>query len=340
MTDENKNLTRRQVIVGAGAATMTLGAVTLGTSKAQAAGKWDHESDIVVVGTGAGASTAALIAHDNGDTVTVLEKAPIPGGTSAKSAGVLWIPNNFALRARGIDDKKEDCVRFIARYSYPEKFNASQPHLGIGERALSMLEAFYDNASPTIERLQKMGALAVAEWRMFALDRPATDYLDHVLENKVPAGRTLGPLKADGKTIGLGVDLMIHLNGALKKKGIPVLLGHRVTKVVMNSAGRVVGVEAAVGGKTVTIRARKAVIFGTGGYAHNPEFVALYQRVPIYGACGRIRTSPQACSSPLATRCCRSTAMASARSMRSATTTTAPRSMRSSTRLRRSSPTT
>ncbi|MEI8299815.1 MAG: FAD-dependent oxidoreductase [Pseudomonadota bacterium] len=285
MTDENKNLTRRQVIVGAGAATMTLGAVTLGASKAQAAGKWDHESDIVVVGTGAGASTAALIAHDNGDTVTVLEKAPIPGGTSAKSAGVLWIPNNFALRARGIDDKKEDCVRFIARYSYPEKFNASQPHLGIGERALSMLEAFYDNASPTIERLQKMGALAVAEWRMFALDRPATDYLDHVLENKVPAGRTLGPLKADGKTIGLGVDLMIHLNGALKKKGIPVLLGHRVTKVVMNSAGRVVGVEAAVGGKTVTIRARKAVIFGTGGYAHNPEFVALYQRVPIYGAC-------------------------------------------------------
>jgi 3-oxosteroid 1-dehydrogenase len=287
MADKQNGLTRRQVLVGAGAATVSLGAVALSSSQAQAAGKWDQESDVVVVGSGAGASTAAIIAHDNGDSVTVLEKAPIPGGTSAKSAGVLWIPNNFALRARNIDDKREDCIRFMARFSYPERFNPTQPYLGVGARALAMLEAFYDNASPTIERLRKIGALEVAEWRMFALDKPATDYLDHVPENKVPAGRTLGPLKADGKTVGLGADLMVHLNGALRKRNIPLLLGHRVVRVVVNSAGRVVGVEAEAAGKTVTVRARKAVIFGTGGYAHNPEFVATYQRVPIYGACAQ-----------------------------------------------------
>lgn len=287
MADKQTNLTRRQVLAGAGAATVSLGAVALGSSEAQAAGKWDQEYDIVVVGSGAGASAAAIIAHDNGDSVAVLEKAPIPGGTSAKSAGVLWIPNNFALRSRNIDDKREDCVRFMARFSYPERFNPTQPHLGIGERALSMLETYYDNASPAIERLRKIGALEVAEWRMFALDKPATDYLDHVAENKVPAGRALGPLKADGKTVGLGVDLMVHLNGALRKFNIPLLLGHRVVRVVVNGAGRVVGVEADASGKTVTVRARKAVIFGTGGYAHNPEFVAMYQRVPIYGACAQ-----------------------------------------------------
>jgi succinate dehydrogenase/fumarate reductase flavoprotein subunit len=287
MADRQNNLTRRQVLVGAGAASVSLGAVALSSSQAQAAGKWDQEADIVVVGSGAGASTAAIIAHDNGDSVTVLEKAPIPGGTSAKSAGVLWIPNNFALRARNIDDKREDCIRFMARFSYPERFNPTQPQLGIGALALSMLEAFYDNASPAIERLRKIGALEVAEWRMFALDKPATDYLDHVQENKVPAGRTLGPLKPDGKTVGLGADLMVHLNGALRKRNIPLLLGHRVVRLVINGAGRVVGVEAEAAGKTVTVRARKAVIFGTGGYAHNPEFVATYQRVPIYGACAQ-----------------------------------------------------
>jgi hypothetical protein len=287
MADFQKNVTRRQVLVGAGAATVSLGAVSLAASAARAAGKWDQESDIVVVGSGAGASSAAIIANDNGDSVTMLEKAPIPGGTSAKSAGVLWIPNNFALRARHIDDKREDCVRFMARFSYPELFNPTQPDLGIGHGPLSMLEAFYDNASPTIERLQKIGALEVAEWRMYALDRPATDYLDHVPENKVPAGRCLGPLKADGKTVGLGVDLMIHLNGAIRKRNIPLLLGHRVVRVVMNGEGRVIGVEAEAAGKTVTVRARKAVIFGSGGYAHNPEFVALYQRVPVYGACAQ-----------------------------------------------------
>jgi 3-oxosteroid 1-dehydrogenase len=287
MGEVRSNLTRRQVLVGAGAATVSLGAVALGSSEARAAGKWDHETDIVVVGSGAGASAAAIIAHDNGDAVTVLEKAPILGGTSAKSAGVLWVPNNFTLRAKGIEDKREDCVRFLARFSYPERYNPTEPHLGIGARELAMLEACYDHASPAIDRLRRIGALEVAEWRMFALDRPATDYLDHVPENKVPAGRALGPLKADGKTVGAGSDLMVHLNGALKKRSIPVLLAHRVMRVVMDGAGRVVGVEADAAGKTVTVRARKAVIFATGGYAHNPEFVATYQRVPIYGACAQ-----------------------------------------------------
>lgn len=286
MGELRNGLTRRQVLIGGSALGVSLGAVTWSASAANAAGKWDQEADIVVVGSGAGASSAAIIAHDNGDSVIVLEKAPIAGGTSAKSAGVLWIPNNFALRARNIDDRREDCVRYMARFSYPELYNASQPNLGIGERALSMLEAFYDNASPTIERLQKIGALEVAEWRMYALNRPATDYLDHVPENKVPAGRCLGPLKADGKTVGLGVDLMVHLNGAIRKRNIPLLLNHRVVRLV-TSEGRVIGVEVETAGKTVTVRARKAVIFGSGGYAHNPEFVGLYQRVPVWGACAQ-----------------------------------------------------
>ena len=52
---------------------------------------------------------------------------------------------------------------------------------------------------------------------MFALDRPATDYLDHVPENKVPAGRALGPVNDDGG-IGLGVHMMEQLHKALQEK--------------------------------------------------------------------------------------------------------------------------
>ena len=287
MSGTRDGVSRRQLLVGAGAATAALGAATWLPTRATAADQWDHEADIVVVGSGAGASTAAIIAHENGDAVTVLEKAPILGGTSAKSAGVLWVPNNFVLKARGVDDRRDDCVRFMARFSYPERFNPSLPDLGIGARELAMLEACYDNCSPAIDKLREVGALAVAEWRMFALDRPATDYLDHVPENKVPAGRALGPLKTDGKTVGFGADLMVHLNGALRKRNIPILTNHRVVRVVLNNAGRVIGVQAESAGKTVTVRARKAVIFGSGGYAHNPQFVATYQRVPIYGACAQ-----------------------------------------------------
>src|SRR5210317_1402598 len=94
-TEDKRGVTRRQVIAGAGAMTVSLGAITLQTRTAEAAVEWDHDTDILVVGTGAAGCAAAVRAHQNGDRVLVAEKAPITGGTAAKSAGVLWIPNNF-----------------------------------------------------------------------------------------------------------------------------------------------------------------------------------------------------------------------------------------------------
>jgi len=279
---DQEGLTRRQLLAGVAAA--SLGTIALSASRAKAAGKWDHEADILVVGSGVGASTAGVVAHENGNAVIVIEKAPILGGTSAKSAGVLWIPNNFTLKAKGIVDEKEDCLKYMARYSYPERYNASSQNLGLSLSEYALLEALYDNASDAIDTLREKGALEVAEWRMFALDRSATDYLDHVPENKVPAGRALGPVKDDG-TIGGGVEMMAQLGAALRERNIPILLGHRAMRLIMNDAGRVVGLEAESAGQVVSLRARKAVIFATGGYVHNPDFVANYQRNHVYGSC-------------------------------------------------------
>ena len=284
MSNSRDGFTRRQVIVGTGAAIASMGVVSLGSSRATAAGHWDHDTDILVVGTGVGAATAAVIAHENGDAVMVVEKAPVPGGTSAKSAGVLWVPDNFTLRAKGIDDKKDDCLRYMARYSYPERYDSADDTLGLTVAEFSLLEAFYDNASKAVEELHQKDALKVAEWRMFALDRSATDYLDNVPENKVPAGRALGPLKSDGTT-GLGGDMMAQLWDAMKQRGIPVHFNHAAMRLVMNEDNRVVGLEAESAGKVVTLRARKAVIFATGGYVHNPEFTSYYQRNRLYGSC-------------------------------------------------------
>jgi len=282
MGEKRRGITRRQVIVGAGA--LSMGAVTLRSAKAESAVQWDHETDILVVGSGVGAATAAITAHENGDAVLVLEKAPITGGTSAKSAGVLWIPDNFTLKAKGIEDRKEDCLKYMARFSYPESYNPVDPQLGLSAREFELLEAFYDNASRTVDSLRTRGALNVAEWRMFFLDRPATDYLDNVPENKVPAGRAIGPLKEDG-SMGGGVELMMQLNGAVKERGIPLLTNHRAMRLILNQEGRAIGVEAESGDSTVRVRARKAAIFGTGGYVHNPEFVGMYQANRVWGSC-------------------------------------------------------
>ncbi|HUO37630.1 MAG TPA: FAD-dependent oxidoreductase, partial [Mycobacterium sp.] len=53
---------------------------------------WDHEVDVVVLGTGAAGMTAALAAAANGASVAIYEKAPTVGGTTAVSGGIVWTP--------------------------------------------------------------------------------------------------------------------------------------------------------------------------------------------------------------------------------------------------------
>jgi 3-oxosteroid 1-dehydrogenase len=288
MTDKKPVMTRRDILRGAGVATAALGAVSLsacqGESGSGATVRWDHEADIVVVGTGVGAGTAALTARENGDSVVMLDKAPVFGGTSAKTVGVIWIPNNFTLREKGIEDSKADCLQYLARYSFPELYSADAHQLGLDDPAYSLLEAFYDNAQKAADQLRETGAMNLAEWRMFHLDRSATDYLDQVPENKVPAGRTLGTVGADG-VMGTGVDMMGQLEAALRARDTPILLGHRAVKLVVNDAGRVVGLQADRDGQSVMLQARKGVIFASGGYAHNRQALASNQATQFYGSC-------------------------------------------------------
>ncbi len=72
---------------------------------------WDETTDVLVVGSGGGGMTAALIAKDRGAQALVLEKSSLYGGSTAMSGGSIWIPNNhldeesrFAgLAGRGAD---------------------------------------------------------------------------------------------------------------------------------------------------------------------------------------------------------------------------------------------
>jgi 3-oxosteroid 1-dehydrogenase len=283
MTQGNSNWSRRQLLRGATSATLGVAGLSALPAGAAQAG-WDHEADIVLVGSGLGAATAAVTARENGDSAILIEKAPFFGGTSAKTVGVIWVPNNFTLRAKGIEDSKEACMRYMARYSWPESYSAAAPRLGLSESAYAILEAFYDNAATAADKLREWKALNLAEWRMFHLDRSATDYLDNVPENEVPAGRALGTVAANGK-LGIGVDMMQQLETALRARDVPILLKHAAVKLITDDNGRVIGLEADNEGRTVRMRARKGVIFGSGGYAHNVTALANYQRGPLYGSC-------------------------------------------------------
>ena len=73
----------------------------------------DVETDILVVGSGASALTAALTAAEHGARVLVIEKSHCYGGTSATSGGVIWIPNNHLIAAAGGSDSEAEALQYL-----------------------------------------------------------------------------------------------------------------------------------------------------------------------------------------------------------------------------------
>ncbi|UCV17832.1 FAD-dependent oxidoreductase [Ferribacterium limneticum] len=263
----------------AGSAAGLAGISSFAVSDAHAAGKWDQEADILVVGTGAAASSAAITAAQSGSSVIMVEKAPVYGGTSAKADGGMWVPNNRFMRAQGKADSRNDALRYMARCARPHLYRADDPQFGMPESEFKLLEAFYDNSSKAFEFLEGIGALKTTA----VLSLP--DYYDSAPENKAPQGRMIMSERPDGQ-FGPGLELIRQLKAWVDSKKIPVLLKHRVRNLVRNDKGEVVGLEATnANGDVVLLRARKAVIFATGGFSHNQELIRNFQPGPVYGAC-------------------------------------------------------
>ncbi len=282
-----RGLNRRAFLTAAGAgavASTAPGVIPYVSIDAHAQERWDHESDIVVVGSGAAGGTAAAKALDLGQTVTVLEKAPGWGGTTAKSGGVYWIPNNTLMRARGIDDPRDDALRYMARLAQPELYNENAENYGLPQLNHDLLAVFYDRGPEIIDDLQGIGALSSK-----LLDDPDGDpqwfdYAGHIPENKAPLGRELVPAQEDGTT-GFGIHLAGHLRRYIESNNANILMRHRVTAVVTNHLDEIVGVRAESAGEPRMIRARKGVIFGSGGFTHNASYRQHYLLGPIFGGC-------------------------------------------------------
>jgi 3-oxosteroid 1-dehydrogenase len=72
-----------------------------------------QEYDVVVVGSGAAGMVAALTAAHQGLSTVVVEKAPHYGGSTARSGGGVWIPNNEILKRDGVKDTAEDARKYL-----------------------------------------------------------------------------------------------------------------------------------------------------------------------------------------------------------------------------------
>ena len=104
---------------------------------------WDHEADLLIVGSGGGGMTAAITGKRKGLNPLILEKTEYYGGSTAISGGGVWIPNNHLMAKAGIEDSKESARIYLKSI--------------IGDRPSdAKVEAFIQHAPEAIKYLSEL----------------------------------------------------------------------------------------------------------------------------------------------------------------------------------------
>ncbi|HZP29145.1 MAG TPA: FAD-dependent oxidoreductase, partial [Acidimicrobiia bacterium] len=153
-----------------------------GATAGRAGAGWDHEVDVLVMGSGGAGMCAALRAADLGLQVLIVEKDGVWGGNTAMSAGAVWVPGNRSMNAKGIADTEDDGVRYLTAVTG-------------GEVPEKRLRAFVRDANRMVDYLE-----ARTRVRFDALAR-YPDYHDDLPGGRA-GGRALEPLPIDGELLG------------------------------------------------------------------------------------------------------------------------------------------
>ncbi|GAA1481208.1 3-oxosteroid 1-dehydrogenase [Gordonia sinesedis] len=275
--------------------------------------------DVIVVGAGAAGMAAAITAAASGLDTVLIEKSPYWGGSTSRSGGGVWIPNNSVLRRDGVTDTTELAREYvhaiIGEHARPDRIDA---YIDRGPEALDFLMRFapldlewvknYSDYYPEAPG-GRLGGRSV-EPRPFDARALGDDLATlHPQYTKAPLNMVVlqsdyrwlntglrhwrGPLRmakvaarlfwarARGKKlIGMGAALAGELLLGVRGLGVPVLLSTPMTGLLVDD-GRVTGVVAERDGRPVTMRARRGVILGCGGFEHNAEMRREFQRAPI-----------------------------------------------------------
>lgn len=239
-----------------------------------------YEFDFIVVGSGAGGLTGALSAAERGLRTLVLEKADVLGGMTAYAGGCMWLPGNRVTAAANPADSAEGGFTYLHGLA-----GDSSP--------VEMQRAYVDTAAELVEFLMGDPGLQFeyqpfpdyfeAEGRIragrgiFAAPLPLAQATEVAESIRPPAAQDRFGLASDRTELVGGQALIARLLLALQRHAnVVVQTNARFAELVLDG-GRVVGVQALVGGRHEQYRTVRGVLLSAGGFEANQELRSRWQ---------------------------------------------------------------
>ena len=279
---KTKKFSRRDFVKTAAASVgaVALSGVSPSEIDAQSRGvKWDKEADVVVVGAGAAGLPAAIEAAEGGASVILIDANFDIGGHAMVSGGNVALGGGTSRQKKyGIDDSADLLFADLTDWSVVEPNGF--PDYRYNDKEI--IRAFADNSAPTFEWLVAHGVVFVEK----APDNQGAGAAGNsaLRENhaapmgwtRMQTGKPVDP--SDAMTMSSGVGLVRPLEVAAKKANVQILLKQKMASLVRQAptSGRVLGLKATSEGKTLNLRARKAVVLTTGGSSNNVNFRRMF----------------------------------------------------------------
>jgi len=262
---------------------------------------WDHEVDVVVLGSGGAGLTAALAAVVAGASVEVYEKAATVGGTTAVSGGIVWIPAHNRspdgdltpadalkyLRAQSLGSMDDELVETFVRTG-PAMLDFIEAHSGLH---FEIATGFPDyrpelpGGQPTGGRSLSAAPFDLAqlgEWATRITSFPA-DWSNVGFDAETRARLHAAIDERTGHLCVAGTALIAGLLKGLLDSGVTPRVNARAEELIAEGA-EIVGVRVALPERTINVRARRGVILGTGGFEWDPALAQAFLRGPMHGA--------------------------------------------------------
>ncbi|MCJ8156067.1 FAD-dependent oxidoreductase [Sphingomonas sp. LaA6.9] len=266
---------------------------------------FDETFDWVVVGSGAGSMSSALVMRKAGKSVLILEKSPWVGGTTAKSGGVIWVPNNRFLKEAGEQDSAQAGIAYLdalcadipgssheKRLTYVNEASRMIDFLvdqGVElERGSDFWPDYYDEAPGGCKTSRTVVAKPfnkkeLGPWakklRKGFLEVPARleegmklGYIrrDPALKKVMRALilRTIGTRLTGKHYVTAGAALQGRMLQAALKAGVDIRTESPVSELIVEN-GKVTGVATVKDGKPWRVGGKLGVLVNAGGFARN-----------------------------------------------------------------------
>jgi succinate dehydrogenase/fumarate reductase flavoprotein subunit len=227
--------------------------------------KWNYEADVVILGTGFAGQVSAIVAHDTGASVLMIEKASEKhqGGNSRICSQQIWCPSERI---------SEDAFQYLKAMTAGTGYPVPEEYLRFYVKGSHENKAWFESMGATMVPWKEPGTYAP-----FYPEFPGAEAMA-----SEPAAYSVG-----GKYTGPGRAWYFLEDQIKQRKGIRKMYETPGKKLIQDPVtSEIQGVVATNGSQEIYIKAKRSVIICTGGYEFNLQMIRDYIHIQDFASPG------------------------------------------------------